>query len=190
MSRPLPREGFFAPRGVAGKRLALGEIRDARMILNSAGEVVRAVRFDLPSRFPSVELREFVVMPNHVHVIVGLTWPIPRLHSSSTSSGGAASSALTIAFRRPNLGEVIRAFKSVSAIGLNPLLSRSDPVWQRNYFEQIVRNEKSIGKYRSTFTRIRAADCKTLRMSLNTCCRRRTLRPGIAVCYNLLSLLA
>ncbi len=55
---------------------------------------------------------------------------------------GAASSA-------PTLGDVVRAFKSTSGIAVNALLSRSGkPLWQRNYYEHIVRNAGELNKIR------------------------------------------
>jgi REP element-mobilizing transposase RayT len=63
-------------------------------------------------------------MPNHIHGIIILR--------------GAASSA-------PTLGRIVRAFKSVSAVGANRIMSRSErPFWQRNYYEHIIRDEDEL----------------------------------------------
>ena len=70
---------------------------------------------DLPGRFTGTDVDEFVVMPNHVHGIVVLR---------ATES---------------TLGDVIRAFKSISAIAANRVLGRAGrPFWQRGYFERIT----------------------------------------------------
>ena len=91
-------------------------------------EVVRSAWHDLPLRFPSVVLDEFVIMPNHVHGIISLR--------------GAASSA-------PTLGRVVRAFKSVSAIAANKALGRSgQPFWQHNYYEHVIRDEEELNAVR------------------------------------------
>jgi REP element-mobilizing transposase RayT len=50
-----------------------GEIVDDAMQLNAAGEMVLAEWDALPSRFPTIELDAFVVMPNHVHGIIVIT---------------------------------------------------------------------------------------------------------------------
>jgi REP element-mobilizing transposase RayT len=84
-----------------------------------------------------MELDAFVVMPNHVHgiaVFVGAGLALPE-------ENGAASSA-------PTLGDVVRAFKSLSAIHVNRLLRRSGPLWQRNYYEHVIRNERELDKIR------------------------------------------
>ena len=100
-------------------------------------EVVRSAWHDLPVRFPSVVLDEFVIMPNHVHGIIMLM--------------GAASGAPTdrAASGAPTLGRVVRAFKSVSAITANEALGRSgQPFWQRNYYEHVIRDEEELNVVR------------------------------------------
>ncbi len=83
---------------------------------------------ELPSRFPAVELDHFVIMPNHVH---GLLWiadaPEPR---------------------RESLGAIVGAFKSLAAREVNALLKRKGSLWQRNYYERIVRNEAEVNAIR------------------------------------------
>ncbi len=89
---------------------------------------------DLPARFPTIAMDEFAVMPNHIHGIIFLKGAV----SSAGTLGGAASSA-------PTLGGVVRAFKSISAIGANRILDRSgQPFWQRNYYEHIIRDEDEL----------------------------------------------
>jgi len=64
----------------------------------------------------SYRLHEFVVMPNHVHVLV-------------TPLGGHS------------LSEILQAWKSVSAHRLNKALGRKGEFWQKESFDHIVRNE-------------------------------------------------
>jgi len=57
-------------------------------------------------------------------------------------AAGAASSA-------PTLSDVVRAFKSVSAIAANRALGRSgQPLWQRSYYDRIIRDEEELQRYR------------------------------------------
>ena len=47
------------------------------------------------------------------------------------------------------MGAIVRAFKSLSAIGCNRLLGRArQPFWQRNYYEHVIRNEASLNRIR------------------------------------------
>jgi REP element-mobilizing transposase RayT len=98
--------------------------RESSLETASVAGLVTAAWADLPWRCPGVALDEFIVMPNHVHGIIVLT--------------GAASSA-------PTLGEVVRAFKSLSAIEANRARgAEGQPFWQRNYYEHIVRDDDEL----------------------------------------------
>jgi REP element-mobilizing transposase RayT len=115
----------------------LGDIIEGEMQLNDAGRMVRSVWEGLPDRFPGMELDAFVVMPNHVHGIAVFVAAVLALPGDN----GAASSA-------PTLGDVVRAFKSLSAIHVNRLFMRSGSLWQRNYYDHVIRNERELDKIR------------------------------------------
>jgi REP element-mobilizing transposase RayT len=100
-------------------------------------EVVRLAWCGLPARFPIVALDEFVIMPNHVHGIIVLADAAIRGAASSAPTGMGGGAA--------TLGDVVRAFKSISAIEANKILGQSNrPFWQRNYYEHIIRDEKEL----------------------------------------------
>jgi REP element-mobilizing transposase RayT len=51
---------------------------------------------------------------------------------------------------RHGLGEVVRAFKSYSARRINRLRGTTgQPVWQRNYYERVVRNDRELNAIRA-----------------------------------------
>jgi len=110
------------------------------MCPNDSGKIVAETWKNLPQRFPRVVLDAFIVMPNHVHGIV-------LLHRrKSNTQTGAASSAPT---QSATLGDILRTFKSESAIRVNAILKRTArPVWQRNYVEHIIRSTRSLDKIR------------------------------------------
>jgi REP element-mobilizing transposase RayT len=103
-----------------------GRIDEEAMVMNLAGDAVTGVWSALPDRFRGVELDEFVVMPNHVH---GILWLVGDEPSTT-------------------LGKVMRAFKSLSARGVNTALEREGAVWQRGFHERVVRNDEELRKFR------------------------------------------
>jgi putative transposase len=160
---------------VAWQRECLfGEIVDGEMRLNRHGFIVRDAWFDLQNHYRHVELGSFIIMPNHVHGIVVLVddgaEPLRNGRGGSFISGGTnlpdASNAginsvpnnQTRPYVKPKtrhgLPEIIRAFKSFSARRINNLRKTDGiPVWQRNYYEHIIRNERemdNITKYIET----------------------------------------
>ena len=110
------------------------------MKLNSWGEIAQAGWFKTAELRSYVELYEdeFVVMPNHAHGIIWLNDNVEtRRRRVSTEKFGkpVASSIPTI----------VRAYKSAVTHAINGLEnSRGCVVWQRNYYEHIIRNEKEL----------------------------------------------
>lgn len=116
----------------------LGEISDDSSHPSEYGAITRSVWDGIPKHYPNVELDAFVVMPNHIHGIVFL----------QDAVGAGLRPAPDEAKRSP-LFEVMRGFKSFSARQINEL--RQTPgmsVWQRNYYEHIIRNEQSLNTIR------------------------------------------
>ena len=120
---------YFVTICSAGKRLVFGSIRGEGIVLSPAGEIVRSEWIALADRFSRLVLDEFVIMPNHLHGVLAFVG----------HAGGASPS--------PTLFEVIGAFKSISTIRVNRLLRRHGvPVWQRSYYEHIVRTGEDLRK--------------------------------------------
>ena len=142
---------YFVTICVQGRECLFGRIENGEMRLNEAGEIVKAVWRCLPERFAPVEMDECIIMPNHFHgiiCIVGAPLAAPRFAGAKgmelaknrdlVNKQGAASSA-------PTLGSIMRVFKSISAIAVNRLLERHwQPLWQRNYYERVIRDEKEL----------------------------------------------
>ena len=63
--------------------------------------------------------------------------------------GGSRTAPTGATVKRKPLGRLIGAFKTVSTKRVNRLHNLSgSPLWQRNYFEHVVRNEESLTKIR------------------------------------------
>jgi REP element-mobilizing transposase RayT len=102
-----------------------------------------------------VELDAFVVMPNHMHGIImiqgrGEASAMP-LHASKEPLESDASPLQ----RHPNgtqprsLSAIVQNFKSVSTRKMNAARSTlGAPVWQRNYYEHVVRDEEELAAIR------------------------------------------
>ena len=69
------------------------------MCLSAAGEVARACRAAIPDHFPNVILHEYIIMPDHVHVIIDIVAPAEESTPQSPQVGRG----------REGLGGLIRA---------------------------------------------------------------------------------
>jgi REP element-mobilizing transposase RayT len=103
-----------------------------------------------------IELDEFIIMPNHLHaiVIVGAHRRAPSQNNPSksvTSSQNNLPAQNTIPLERPprSLGALIAGFKSASTKRINRVRETPGiPIWQRNYYEHIIRDESGLNSIR------------------------------------------
>ena len=106
------------------------------MELNAYGEIVQFTWYDLVNHASGIEFGEFVIMPNHIHGIIII---VERDHV-----GAGSEPAPTAATKKYSLPEIVRQFKTYSARRINEHRGRrGESVWQRNYWEHIIRGEKS-----------------------------------------------
>lgn len=128
-----------------------GNIVDGEMRLNDAGQMIQNVWNALPAKYPDIETDEFIVMPNHIHgiiVIVGAQFIAPFKCNAinQNKKQGVINHA-------PTVGEIVRAFKSRCTHAINKIRNTpGHPVWQRNYYEHIIRNEEEMNRIRNYIT--------------------------------------
>lgn len=128
-----------------------GEIVDGVMVLNTAGQIVEKCWYAIPEHFPQVTLNEFVVMPNHVHGIitvgannVGANDYLPLPSNETPIQSNEPPRPLQHGTSR-TIGSMVRGFK----IGVTRWFRANTDihaVWQRNYYEHIIRNEDAYLK--------------------------------------------
>jgi len=158
---------YFVTICTQGKTCLFGEVIDREVRYNDAGRMVANEWEKIPERFPNVILDTFIVMPNHIHGIIIITDPavgaglVPAqnmtIQQNNTSTVGAglvpAPNRATTRVA-PTIGEIVGAFKSITTVcytqsvhqcGWQTFPSR---LWQRNYYEHIIRNEISLNRIR------------------------------------------
>ncbi len=147
------QSGAYFVTIVTQRRSSLfGDVIDAEMRLNGAGHMVCDLWHRLPTRFPSVELDEFIVMPNHVHGVLLLGTDVE--HVGAPLVGARSRNASDRSAESFSLGRVVGAFKSLTTVAYARGVreSRWKPfdqrLWQRNFYEHIVRDERSLERIR------------------------------------------
>ena len=74
---------YFVTICTQNRECLLGKVVGGEMALNDAGRIAQEMWNRLPGRFPTVELDQFVVMPNHLRgilVLVGAQFIAPTVH--------------------------------------------------------------------------------------------------------------
>jgi putative transposase len=110
---------YFVTICTRDRLLLFGAIADGLMNLSSMGQIAQEEWFKTARIRAEIRLHEFVVMPNHIHGIIEITGDV-------------------------TLGKVVRGYKSAVTAQINSLAGNDGiAVWQRNYYEHIIRDEQS-----------------------------------------------
>jgi REP element-mobilizing transposase RayT len=107
----------------------------------------------LPSWFPTIELDEFIVMPNHLHFVIWLTDTPLTDFQDRIEPGSYKIPKPTKINMAPALGDVVGAFKSLVFKVYLDWIKANDPTrrakfWQGNYYEHIIRTDKALNAIR------------------------------------------
>jgi putative transposase len=113
-----------------------GEIVAGEMQLNDWGKIVQQAWLQTNHTFPNTLMDLFVIMPNHLHGVIVIDYPGTFPARSSKGS----------------LGTIIGQFKSKASKQITTTAGRTSvipgQVWQRNYYEHIIRNESEWDRIR------------------------------------------
>ena len=122
----------------------MGDVVDNSVQLSQEGQIAAECWNDLSNHYGHVELDEFVVMPNHVHGIIVMVGT-ERVDGFRPQRAGLKPAPTPM----HSLSEVMRAFKTFSGRRINQIRGRTgEPVWQRNFYERVIRDEKALSEIR------------------------------------------
>lgn len=125
-----------------------GDIINNKMVLNKYGKIVKKYWLELPNNYNNIDLNEFMIMPNHVHMIIfikNVFNPVGTIHELSLQYKTVRRYWLKrrnmllckiIGFLKMNMS------KQIHQSGLNSFC------WQRSYYDHIIRNEYSLNRIR------------------------------------------
>ena len=102
--------------------------RPPSLVPTQVGKVVDAAIQAIPAHYPTVHVDKYVVMPNHVHLLLMFSPPADgRLIAAPTSAVGSDA---------PSLSQVVGHMKRVVSRTLGTSL------WQKSFHDHIIRNER------------------------------------------------
>lgn len=130
---------YFVTICAQDRECLFGDIVEGTLRLNDAGHMVQTTWDGLPTHYPGVGIDAFVVMPNHAHGIIVL----------NNDFVGAGLKPARTPMKRHGLPEIVRAFKTFSSRHINQWRGTPGvPVWQRNYYEHVIRKESELDRVR------------------------------------------
>jgi REP element-mobilizing transposase RayT len=148
---------YFVTVCTHNRRCTFGNVIDGEMHLNRYGQAAHKCWKALPDHFANVQLDEFIVMPNHVHRIVHIVGCRGTACRAPTAGTGQTSSVerhipSVEQFGHPvpgSLPTIIRSSKSATTKHINGIRGTpGQPLWQRNYYEHIIRDERELDDIR------------------------------------------
>ena len=152
---------YFVTICTYNRECLLGEITNGSIKLNDAGRMIKKWYLELIYKFPDIRCSEHVIMPNHFHciihnigiIIVGAdlrvcpdnTGQSHRIAPTNEKMGEHTGSALHRVvqwFKTMTTNEYIRYIKQN---GWKPFNGK---LWQRNYYEHVIRNDAELNGIR------------------------------------------
>jgi putative transposase len=126
-----------------------GDVVDGEVVLSKFGLVAKQQWENLPNRFPNIILGAFVIMPNHMHGVIVIMTGRGTAGNLNDHDGEFSRRAPTHEqYQKPVKGSIptmVRSYKSSVSYRINLMRGTQDiPVWQRNYYEHIIRNERDL----------------------------------------------
>ena len=156
---------YFVTICAQNRACLFGEIVNGEMVLDDSGAMVETIWNELPNRFSNIDLDAFIIMPNHIHgIIVSVGAPLVGAHPGNgahqgngnhpeNGNHGSTTNGATTRVA-PTLGDVVGAFKSLVTVKYIRGVKQSGwtrfdgKLWQRNYYEHIIRNENELNRIR------------------------------------------
>jgi len=137
--------GYFITICTYNREYLFGEIINQEMMLNYVGRIVEEWWVELEKKFSSVKLDDYVIMPNHTHGIITIVegeWDdVGAIHELPLQD--------KIERRRMLIPKMVGYFKMNSAKYVNRVRNtEGTPLWQRNYYEHVVRSEDEWNRIR------------------------------------------
>ena len=114
-------------------------------IVQDVRDAVQQAWRQIPVHFCNTKVDQFVILPNHIH---GIVWIL------AGHVVGAQHAAPLPGSRAPrvvpgSLGAIVRSFKAAATGHVNSARQTpGTPVWQRNYYERVIRDEDELARIR------------------------------------------
>jgi putative transposase len=153
---------YFITICVQDKYCLFGNVLQGKMILNDAGSMIERWYWELEQKFSAIQCGPQVVMPNHFHAIiqiVGVNLCVrppenvgANLCVRPTPIGQTRRSAPTNTNTNADIPQIVQWFKTMTTneyirnVKNNHWSPFNGKLWQRNYYEHIIRNEQSFNE--------------------------------------------
>ena len=122
---------YFITIGTREKQCLFGrivpgqQIGDAKMVYSPLGEVAVKCLTEIEAHFPLVKIDNWIIMPNHIHMLISITASTERIYP----------------FPTPSISKVVGAFKAAVTRTAKGKNLYADKIWQTSFYDHIIRND-------------------------------------------------
>ncbi len=131
-----------------------GEIIDGKMIINDAGKMVEKEILKTNEIRENIKIEEYIIMPNHIHFLIEIVEVLLLAHPNITKNNSINNKTdieericqqQTHTMQSNTIGSIVNHIKSKITKWYR---QNTDIycVWQRNYYENIIKNEEMYQK--------------------------------------------
>ena len=137
---------YFITICVKNRECLFGNITNGKMLLNDSGKNANECWLEISNHFSNTQLHEYIIMPNHIHGIIEIVGA--NQHSPNVDDKHNRTKYIS-PLRSPSktIGSVVRGFKigvtKWFRLNMGDEFPIGQSVWQRNYYDHIIRNEKT-----------------------------------------------
>ena len=134
---------YFVTAVTHTRECLFGRIADDELSLNEYGEIALECWLNIPTHCPQADLDAFIVMPNHIHGILVLVDDTAKFSDTLAQER----------FGKPVAGSlptIVRLYKAGVTRRINEMRDGAGmPIWQRNYYEHIIRDDEALNRIRA-----------------------------------------
>ncbi len=133
---------YFVTVCTKNRKCLFGKIVDGNMFLNGIGLMIQMVWGAIPEYYSGIKIDKFAIMPNHIHGIIIIVGAGPRACPGEGQPRGVAPTL--------SLPDVVHRFKTITTkqyvdgVKQRGWTRFSGRLWQRNYYEHIIRDETEL----------------------------------------------
>ncbi len=127
------------------------------MVLNEAGKVILTLWNELENRFSYIKTDTFVIMPNHIHGIIFIIGAslvgAQKKEQTYDIRAGTRPAPTTPPGNNNGTFKSLTAHEYIHGVTQHGWTPFSGTVWQRNFWEHIIRNEHDLKRIREYIIR-------------------------------------
>ncbi|MDP2965849.1 MAG: hypothetical protein Q8N39_07415 [Pelolinea sp.] len=147
--------GYFITINSWHRFNASSQILNGEIILSDQGKIIEKCWLEIPKHFKNIDLGVYAIMPDHFHGIVIINYALTSMDGRCEDVNDTLVTAkhasqlpddMKNGTKPGSLSAIIQSFKSSSTKLIHSDLNINNPIWQRSFYDHIIRDESELRK--------------------------------------------